>query len=38
LVGIFTIVIGVGPRTIPDIGYHIGIVLVLIWGLWAAAG
>jgi hypothetical protein len=33
LVGIFTIVIGVGPRTIPDITYHIVIVAVLVWGL-----
>jgi hypothetical protein len=37
LVGIFTIIIGVGPRTPPDIVYHIGIVLVLVWGLWVAA-
>jgi hypothetical protein len=36
LVGIFTIIIGVGPRTLPDIVYHLGIVLVLIWGLRAA--
>jgi hypothetical protein len=33
LVGIFTIVIGVGPRTVPDITFHIGIVIVLAWGL-----
>ncbi len=33
LVGIFTIVIGIGPRTIPDIAYHIVIVAVLVWGL-----
>jgi hypothetical protein len=33
LVGIFTIVIGIGPRTIPDITYHILIVAVLVWGL-----
>jgi hypothetical protein len=38
VVGIFTIIVGVGPRTLPDIGYHIGIVLVLIWGLRVAAG
>jgi hypothetical protein len=37
LVGVFTIIIGVGPRTTPDIAYHIGIVLILIWGLWVAA-
>jgi hypothetical protein len=33
LVGIFTIAIGVGPRTVPDIAFHIGIVVVLAWGL-----
>jgi hypothetical protein len=33
LVGIFTIIVGVGPRTIPDIVYHIVIVTVLIAGL-----
>jgi hypothetical protein len=33
LVGIFTIAVGIGPRTIPDITYHIVIVAVLIWGL-----
>lgn len=37
LVGVFTIIVGVGPRTIPDIVYHIGIVLVLLWGLRVAA-
>lgn len=37
LVGIFTIAIGVGPRTGPDIAYHIGIVVVLASGL-ALAG
>jgi hypothetical protein len=33
LVGIFTIIVGVGPRTVPDIAYHVAIVVVLIWGL-----
>jgi hypothetical protein len=37
LVGLFTIAIGVGPRTIPDVAYHVGIVVVLIWGLSVAA-
>jgi hypothetical protein len=37
LVGIFTIAIGVGPRTVPDIAFHIGIVLVLAWGLIVTA-
>ncbi len=36
LVGIFTIAIGVGPRTAPDIGYHTGIVIVLVFGLIVA--
>ena len=33
LVGMFTIAIGVGPRTVPDVAYHAGIVLVLVLGL-----
>lgn len=33
LIGVFTIVIGVGPRTVPDIAYHVAIVAVLVWGL-----
>jgi hypothetical protein len=37
LVGILTIVIGIGPRTAPDIVYHIGIVGVLVWGLVVAS-
>ena len=37
LVGVFTIIIGVGPRTTPDIAYHLGIVVVLAWGLVMAA-
>lgn len=36
LVGLLTIAIGVGPRTVPDIIYHVAIVAVLIWGLVAA--
>ena len=32
-VGIFTIAIGVGPRTFPDIAFHIAIVIALISGL-----
>lgn len=36
LVGVFTIVVGIGPRTAPDIAYHIGIVGVLVWGLMVA--
>ncbi len=37
LVGIFTIAIGIGPRTVPDLAYHAAIVLVLVWGLTVAA-
>lgn len=33
LIGVLTIIVGVGPHTIPDIVYHIAIVAVLIWGL-----
>jgi hypothetical protein len=36
LVGVFTIAVGVGPRTIPDIAYHIAIVALLIYGLVVA--
>jgi hypothetical protein len=35
-VGLFTIIIGVGPRTVPDVIYHLGIIAVLIWGLAVA--
>jgi hypothetical protein len=37
LIGVFVIAIGIGPRTVPDVVYHIGIVIVLIWGLVFAA-
>ena len=33
LVGLFTIAIGVGPRTMPDLVYHATILAVLGWGL-----
>jgi hypothetical protein len=36
LVGLFTIAIGIGPRTIPDIAYHLVILGVLAWGLVVA--
>ena len=35
IVGLFTVIIGVGPRTVPDVIYHIAIILVLIAGLVA---
>jgi len=37
LVGILTIIVGVGPRSVPDVIYHIAMVAVLAWGLAAAA-
>jgi hypothetical protein len=37
LVGLFTIAIGVGPRTVLDVTYHVGILAVLIVGLLTAA-
>lgn len=33
LVGLFTIAVGVGPRTVPDVAYHLGILVVLVLGL-----
>ena len=36
LVGVFTIAIGVGPRTVPDIAYHVGILAVLVLGVMVA--
>jgi hypothetical protein len=37
LVGLFTIALGVGPQTAPDVAYHVGILVVLVWGLVVAA-
>ena len=37
LIGVFTIAVGVGPRTLPDIAYHLGILSVLALGLRYAA-
>jgi hypothetical protein len=36
-VGIYTIIIGIGPRTAPDIIYHVCIVIVLVSGIVTAA-
>lgn len=36
-VGIATIIIGIGPQTIPDLSYHIAILTVLISGIVIAA-
>lgn len=38
LVGVLTIAIGVGPRTVPDVVYHVAIVAVLVRGLLVARG
>ncbi len=37
LVGIYTIYVGIGPRTLPDISYHACITIVLVIGLIAAS-
>jgi hypothetical protein len=37
LVGVLMIAIGVGPRTAPDVTYHVLIMIVLICGLVMAA-
>lgn len=41
LVGLWTMFVGVGPRTVPDVVYHVAIVLVLLAGIgvaWRARG
>ena len=40
LVGLFTIAIGIGPQTVPDVAYHLAILAVIATGLavaWPAA-
>ena len=37
-VGMFTIAIGIGPRTVPDVAYHVTMVIVLLVGLAVAIG
>lgn len=36
LAGLLTIAVGVGLRSAPDVGYHLGSTAVLIWGLTVA--
>jgi hypothetical protein len=36
LVGVLTIAVGIGPRTVPEVGFHVGVLLVLAWGLVVA--
>jgi hypothetical protein len=33
LVGAFTIAIGIGPRSVADIAFHVTILAVLVWGV-----
>jgi hypothetical protein len=37
MVGIFTMVVGVGPQSLPDVIYHLAMVALLAWGLATAA-
>jgi hypothetical protein len=37
LVGIFTMIVGVGPQSTPDVVYHLAMVALLGWGLAAIA-
>jgi len=37
LVGVLTIVVGIGPRTVPDLAFHISVLIVLGWGMVVAA-
>ena|SRR5687768_11261200 len=37
LIGLYVSVIGIGPHTVPDLVFHVGIVLALLWGLVVAA-
>jgi hypothetical protein len=37
-VGIYTIAIGIGPRTLPDVAFHVAIVIALIAGLIVTFG
>lgn len=33
LIGVFTMIVGVGPQTGPDVAFHVGILAFLAWGL-----
>ena len=37
LAGVFTIIIGMGPRTVPDAVYHVCIIIVMVFGLVVTA-
>ena len=36
LIGIMTIIVGIGPRTVPDVVYHVAITVVLAVGIAVA--
>ena len=36
-VGLFTIAVGIGPRTVPDLVIHAIMVIELVWGLVVSA-
>ena len=36
MIGILTIIVGIGPRTVPDVVYHIAITVVLAAGIAVA--
>lgn len=37
LVGLFTVAVGIGPRTVPDLIFHVVILILLAWGLAVTA-
>jgi hypothetical protein len=37
VVGAYLSVVGIGPHTVPDVVFHVGILLALVWGLVVAA-
>lgn len=36
MVGLYTIAVGFGPRSVPDVVFHVAILIVLGWGLVVA--
>jgi hypothetical protein len=36
LVGLFTVAVGIGPRTTADLVFHLGLIVILTWGLRVA--
>ncbi len=33
MIGVFTMIAGVGPQTAPDVAFHVGMLAFLAWGL-----